>query len=123
LAAVTERRIAKWEIQICKLSILGCAPSLSGCCRGDTFSLLTGMPVCQLHPWHSIFSWQTYGEELLPSPEGDASCFLSFLGSKSIFKLWLYFLLFTRTVVCDTLWSLVWFWKVQKWQRNIGFQV
>lgn len=123
LTAVSEWRIAKWEIQICKLSILGCVPRLSGHCRGDKFSLLTGMPICQLHPWHCMFFWQTYGEELLPSPEGNASCFLSFLGRNSSFKLWLYFLLFTRTVVCDTLCFLAEFLKVWKWQQDIGFQV
>lgn len=119
MAAVTERRIAKWEIRICKLSTLGCTPRLSGRCGGDTFRLLTGKPMCQLHPWHSIFFWHTYGEELQPSPEGDASCFLSFLGSNSTFELWLYFPLFTRTVVCDTLRSLVGFWKCRNDSRTL----
>lgn len=62
-------------------------------CCGDTFSLWGGMLAYQLHSWHHVCQQETYGMEPVSTPEGEASCFLNFLGSMALCNLYAYTLL------------------------------
>ena len=60
---------------------------------GDTFSLWGGLLAHQLHSWRHVCQRETYGVELVSTPEGEASCFLNFLGSITLCNFYAYTLL------------------------------
>lgn len=96
-------------------------------CCGDTYSLSGEILAHQMHSWHHVCRQETYGVELVSTPERDASCFLNFFGNVILCNLCKYTLLNIYTI-CYLWYSLGPWWmvlwrQVLKWEQRSCLQM